>query len=419
MSWVLRRATVTPWYASLYTGLFTSFTSLTPRPHDPQLALFSGATAAWSGLDQELSGSSIGWDPESAEAACVGEAVERLQACALPDDQVIQASYDAWPLSEPAVPPERWVLFHAEQYRQPGFPFAPFTRQSECAWVCCRQAHTGAPWWAPADLVFLNAGGRHVHRFCPGLSTGLAAGRTGDPLVLRGLQEVIERDAVVGAWWGRYALEEFPVADLLKRIRADAAARVLRPNLTYRCYRIASPFSDHVTMVTVAGADRHGWCFSVGAACRETAAASWNKSLLEAIHGRYYVRYLQQEMAASKSSAQPLTFRDHAVWYTMQPQLLKLTMLGQAQPLGRDPFPAGEETVASLAARLGPDRPVLFRSMTAPPLATEGLGWHVLRVVVPGLQPLHGSHLLPHLGGPLWAPRGLADWQKMLPHPMP
>ena len=29
-----------------------------------------------------------------------------------------------------------------------------------------------------------------------------------NPVVLRGLQEVIERDALVGAWWGRYPLEE-------------------------------------------------------------------------------------------------------------------------------------------------------------------------------------------------------------------
>ena len=39
--------------------------------------------------------------------------------------------------------------------------------------------------WVPADLVWLNAGAGQVHRICPGLSTGLACGRTGDPLVLR------------------------------------------------------------------------------------------------------------------------------------------------------------------------------------------------------------------------------------------
>jgi ribosomal protein S12 methylthiotransferase accessory factor len=412
---------MTPWYASLYTGLFTSFVRLTLRPHDPQLALYSGTTVPWSGIAQELSGSSIGWDAEAAEGACVGEAIERLQANAMPDDQVIEARYADWPLDEPAVPPDRWVLFHPRQYQQAGFPFQPLTAQTECTWVCCRRALSGDPCWVPADMVWLNAGARHVHRFCPGLSTGLACGRTGDPVVLRGLQEVIERDAVVGAWWGRYAVEEYPLADILDGLREDARERIVRRNLTYHCYRITSPFSAHVTMVTVAGDDREGWCFSVGAACRETAAASWNKSLLEAIHGRYYVRYLKQEMAAAggKHGAAPATFRDHAVWYTIQPQLLKLTMLGQHQPRGADPFPSGEETVAQLAEKLGPERPVLFRSLTPPALATEDLGWHVLRVVVPGLQPLHGDHRLPHLGGPLWAPRGLAEWRAMPPHPMP
>jgi hypothetical protein len=39
--------------------------------------------------------------------------------------------------------------------------------------------------------------------------------------------------------------------------------------------------------------------------------------------------------------------------------------------------------------------------------------------VVPGLQPLHGDHRFPHLGGRLWSPHGLADWAAMPPHPFP
>ena len=125
-----------------------------------------------------------------------------MQCSPLPDEGTTIARYDRWPLPEAAVDPATWVLFHADQHRRPGFPFHPLTRETECAWVCCRQAITGEAWWVPAELVYLHqpAG----HRFAPGLSTGLACGRTGDPILLRGLQEVIERDAVVGAWWGRY-----------------------------------------------------------------------------------------------------------------------------------------------------------------------------------------------------------------------
>jgi len=412
---------MTEWFESAFTGLFRSFGALAPRPHDPQLALHSGQAASWLEISQKIEASGIGWDADAAEGACVGEAIERLQPYALPDDRIVAASFGAWPLDEPAIAPGRWVLFHPDQYRQPEFPFTPLTPETECDWLCCRHALSGDPLWVPAEFVWLQKRDGRGHRICPGLSTGLACGRAGDPILLRGLLEVIERDAVVGAWWGSYELEEYAIADVVDGLRSDASKRVLRPNLSYRCFRIVSPFSDHVMMVTLAGEDGEGFCFSVGAACRETAAAAWNKALLEAIHDRHYVRYLRQRIADGilKVGESPTSFAEHAVWYSAHPDQLERTIFAARQALRRKPFRGEVETVAKLADRLGPDRPVLFRSLTPPPLASEDLGWHVLRVMVPGLQPLHGNHRLPHLGGPLWSPRGLAAWREMPPHPMP
>ena len=74
----------------------------------------------------------------------MGEAIERLQACPLPDDDAVEASFDKWPLDEPAVAPSAWVLFHGEQYAQPGFPFQAFTDEAVCRWVCCRRVADGA-----------------------------------------------------------------------------------------------------------------------------------------------------------------------------------------------------------------------------------------------------------------------------------
>jgi hypothetical protein len=72
-----------------------------------------------------------------------------------------------------------------------------------------------------------------------------------------------------------------------------------------------------------------------------------------------------------------------------------------------------------LVERLGPDRPVLYRNVTPPMIAQEIRDWYVLKVLVPGMQPLHGDDRFPHLGGSLWAPRGLADWPAAPPHPFP
>jgi ribosomal protein S12 methylthiotransferase accessory factor len=407
------------WYASLYTGLFRRFGPVPTRAHDPALFFASGTVALDESFGRELIASGVGWDAAGAEAACVGEAVERWQAYPLPDDQRIEAAFKDWPLDEPAVEPERWVLFHPRQYAQAGFPFEPLTRASRCRWVCFRRVPEGTPCWVPEDMAYLFLRPGERHRFGPGLSTGLACGRGGQPVLLRGLQEVIERDALVGAWWGTYRLEAWPLAEVLRLLGRGLPPRLLRPNLRYRCYRIASPFSDHVTLVAVEGDDREGFVFGVGSACRATRAESWEKSLLEAVHSRHYARYLKGRYRDEPPGPVPGGFPEHAVYYSFHPEELRRTVLQGAVPPTGGGEALSREELPSLVERLGGERPVLFRDMTPLPVVQAGLDWQVVRVVVPGLQPLHGDHRLPHLGGPLWAPRGLEEWANVPPHPFP
>jgi thiazole/oxazole-forming peptide maturase SagD family component len=406
------------WYASPYSGLFSRCGPLPRRPHDPDVCAWSGTLPRWGPAGADLATGGAGWDAESAELAGVGEAVERWLPHPLPQDGTVEADCDSWPLDEPPVEPQRCVLFHPQQYAQPGFPFEPFTRRTHCRWVCCREAASGLPRWVPEEIVFLAARPGERQRLLPGLSTGLSCGRLGDPVLLRGLQEVIERDALVGMWWGRYALEEHDAGQVFAALGGDVAPRLRRPNLRYRCYCLASPFSSHVTLVTLEGPDREGFCFSAGSACRETRAASWRKALLEAVQGRQYVRYLKGDRAASPPAGPPADFAEHAVYYSFHPEELASTPLHHAGP-ARGEGERTEEGWPALAERLGPDRPVLVRHLTPPPLAAAGLGGVVLRVLVPALQPLHGHHAFPFLGGPLWAPRGVADWQFVPPHPFP
>jgi thiazole/oxazole-forming peptide maturase SagD family component len=412
-------ALMAAWYESRYTGLFTRLGPLPRRPHDPAVAVWSG-TLAPSHPHQDLTAGGAAFRPADAEAACVGETVERFQPYPLPGDQAVEASFASWPLDEPAVAPESWVLFHPEQYALPGFRFRPFTRADPCRWVCFRRAGTGVPWWVPEELAYLFLRPGESHRICPSVSTGLTCGRTGDPLLLRGLQEVIERDAVLGAWWGSYPLEEWGQAEVLGSLGPDVAERVLRPNLRYRFYRVGSPFSAHVTVVTVAGEDREGFCFSAGSACRETRGQSWTKAILEAVHGRHYVRYLKGLRPEGGSlPGAPADFAEHAVYYSYYPGRLGSTVLERAGSPAPEAGRDVREGLPELLERLGQDRPVLFRSMTPPGVAQEVGDWHVLKVIVQGLQPLHGDDHFPHLGGPLWSPNGLADWSATPPHPFP
>ena len=419
---------MTDWADSPYTSIFTRFGEVPARPHDPDVAVWSGTLAPWGPRGVKLAVGGAGWDTAGAREAALGEGVERLQPYPLPSDGAVEASFDDWPLDDPAIDPERWVLFHREQYRLDGFPFRPFTRGTRCRWVSFRQAGSGTPWWVPEELAYLFMPAGIAHSIAPGISTGLSCGRSGHPVLLRGLQEVLERDAVVGAWWETYPVSEVPAVDVLGLLPRGLDSRLLRPNLRYRFFRIGSPFSAHVTLATIEGEERIGFCFAVGSACRETEAESWMKSILEAVHGYRYVRHLKEGKTGPAAGEPPSTFEEHALHYSLHPARLDDTMLGACRARAAGARGAREpswttsperEAIAVLAERLGKDRPILFRSMTPPAIASELGDWHVLKVLVPGLQPLHGSHELAHLGGPLWAPRGLEEYADMPPHPFP
>jgi ribosomal protein S12 methylthiotransferase accessory factor len=402
------------WYLSRFTGLFRASGPTQRRAHDPAVAVWAGTPANRPVSGQVDAVGGAGWTDEAAELAAIGEAIERWQTHRLPSDALRRARWsDAAP--DGAMDPAAWVLFHPAQYALPGFPFVPLPQGGELDWVKFRRVLDGEPAWVPAELAFMDLRPGAVHRFTPAISTGWSAHRSLDRAVLRGVQEVIERDALIGGWWGAYPIEAHPI---------EVSPALARRNLTYRAYRIASPFSAHVTMVNVEGDDHEGPCFAIGSACRETRAASLEKATLEAVQGRHYVRYLKSQLAARGVTALPVPrdFREHAVAYSLEPARLATTLLATARAADATAQPAdastgASEPLAALVRRLGDAHPPLFRLMTPPALAQHGLDWVVVRVMIPGLQPMHGDHTLPFLGGPHWRGRSLAAWAEIPPHP--
>ena len=406
------------WAESRFTGLFTLFVRVPLRHYDPRVAISAGEIPSWSAGEPELGCSGAGWTQDEADAACLGEGIERILARPLPNDVTLRCSYSNWSLSEPAIPPDHWGLFHHEQFSADGFPFHPLSSTTECRWTCCREAVGGQAVWVPEELVYLMPRPGETQRHTFGFSTGLSCSETADRAVLRGAQEVIERDALMGGWWGRYPVEEFPRDQVVELIGRQYWSLMDRRNLTFRFYRIVSPFSSHVTMVSVSGEDEEGWVFSVGSACRETRRESWLKSSLEAIQGRHCVRQLleNQQQKTSAAAGFPTTFFEHALFYSLYPDRLSNTILENASPAASDSKADQRETLRDLQRTLGSERPILFRCLTPPGIAGHFSNWIVYRVLIPRLQSLHGDHRLPFLGGPLWE-RPTADWQTILPHP--
>lgn len=140
----------------------------------------------------------------AAREAAIGEAVERYCGGIVQVDRLREATWrELCAAGELAVDPESLVLFSDEQYRAPGFPFVPFTRDLSVHWYPGRSLTTGAEAWLPANLLYSNwytggfEDGPHLNNvFYP----GLAAGPDLDFAIAAGIQEIIERHATM-VWW--------------------------------------------------------------------------------------------------------------------------------------------------------------------------------------------------------------------------
>ncbi len=402
------------WATSRFTGIFTAFDRLYPEPHDPAIAMYAGTLGMRGPQRRAFVIGGAGWDEASARGACIGEALERFEAWLDPRDLVIEASYARWPLEEPAIAPGAFALFTPEQHASEGFPFEPFEESTKTRWVAFRGVADGEPAWVPDAFAGLFAAPGEGHGVAPKISTGLAAGRAGDPVVLRALQEVIERDALVRAWWGELPLEAIDPERVFAELGQEIAARALRPHLRYRFYRVRTPHAAHAILATTEGEEQGGWVLSTGSAVRETRRAALEKALLEALQGRHYVRH-QRAIGATCAGEHPADFAEHVLYYTLHPDRLARTVL--ARPTAAEDPVERERTegLAALLERL--DRPARFRLMTPRTLRDPAPEIVIARVVVPGLVPLHADHRLAHLGAPFWRERPLAEWLAHPPHP--
>lgn len=401
------------WSTNPYSGILSALNRLSIKAYDPRIFAYGGEL-----IHSESAIGGAGLTEEEAKMACIGEAIERFQTYPLPDDGSQTCSFEQWKLNEKVIPPKNWLLFHPDQYQLPHFPFLKFTEASVCSWVCFREASSGEAYWVPEEMAYLSLPSKK-HVFGPSVSTGFSCGSWGQPVLLKGVQEILERDGIMKAWWGIYEIEEWPATQIWSESLEKLRFRFERRNLKYQFYRICSPFSELITIVTVTSEEENGFCFAVGSACRETIEKSWSKSLLEAIQSLHYVRYLKEKIALPKIMPhQVIDFAHHAVYYSLRPEQLSKTIFGKKHRLQNEPFQRKTESISLLQERLGKNHPILFRNATPPAIAQEFPFIYVLRVLIPGLQPLHGNENFPLWGSPVWQEKNINPLeQSFLPHP--
>jgi ribosomal protein S12 methylthiotransferase accessory factor len=388
---------------------------------------------------QALKAGGAGDSEAVAVASAIGEAVERYAACFFDrETMVLGASRD---LPE-AISPEMLRLFSREQVDRFG-PRGPafFDGASRIRWVWGYSLTERQPRLVPASLVYLNyhATADETNVGLNG-STGLAAGATREEAILSGLLETIERDAFTIAWMHRQPGRVVEIDDddtqmvLRTRLWAD------RPSVDLRFFDLTTDLPIPVVFLVMRRQAEFGPVICLGAASRLSPRQAVRKCIQEGGQNFPVIRNL----LASEKAWQPAddfsnitTFDYHFLAYLKRPDLVTaaFTFYDQCDDrvaLSSLPDRSTGRVLADIeycvSCLRDAGHEVIVTEVTTPDIAEVGL--FVMRVIVPGLVPLHGNHRRPFLGVrrlfevPLrlgWDRRGWSPDSGLnpFPHPFP
>jgi ribosomal protein S12 methylthiotransferase accessory factor len=304
------------------------------------------------------------------------------------------------------VHPDRFALFSARQLEDERFPFRRFTRATEVQWVAGRALPGGREAWLPAELVFLGetvpSGGARIGY---ATSSGLACATSLDEAIVRGLCELLERDAFMIVWANRLSL---PLLDWSADERIATLDRRLFASigLAYAAVDL-SAFHRLPSVLGVVRASHGGpGALGVGAGTAQTIDKAWWKALSEAFASRaagVKLTLLDRRDLGPEGQA-VVSFEDHIRYYADESNGAAAAFLDASEervPVKAIPSlesGAPAALVAGLCARIEDAGSSAYAiDVTSPDVAELGLT--VAKVIAPELCMLDAVHAARFLGG--------------------
>lgn len=410
------------------------------RTQDPStfaMGIIASDLSRFSEIVNTSKGGGGGDRLEAAMAATIGEAAERYCMLFYDKAEMVHAAHRD--VAADAVHPDCARLYSREQIEAlgPDTRMRYFTEDTVIRWVWGWSLTHRCRRLVPASLVYMNykfdedeaAIGRNA-------STGLAAGLTVEEAILTALYEVIERDAFTICWLRRRPGRRIVVDDdelgawLRQRFYTD------HPLVDVRIHDVTLDVPVPSCFVVMCRPAEFGPAVCVGSASRLDPRQAVRKCLLEAGQGIPYFRFLLAQLKdwqPAPDFSDISSFDHHCVFYLKRPDLVPeaFAFLKQAEerPLSSLPDRSTGRVLGDIVHCVELLREaqleVVVVEITTPDILDVGM--RVVRVVVPGMVPLHGVHRYAFLGaqrlhvGPgRLGPDGQDDGSfNPYPHPFP
>lgn len=336
-----------------------------------------------------------------AMASAVGEALERYwdpQRTFLSKWADVQAA---------AISPADFVLFSERQYRQKDWPYVPWQQDAEITWLTGVELPAMQRVALPAGLIYLvHPVPRPEDAFVPSNSNGLAAGPTVEAAISGGLCELMERDALLIAWMNR-----LPATELDLTTAGDTAAVIhrhyARLAVEVRAFLMPTDLPAAVIMAVSFECDPGRPAQVIGMGCHPDPRIALVKALFELCQGRPAEgkRFTDNPPQGRLKTYQDVrTLDDHSAFATLPERRDEFAFLwarGTKVNVADLPNPGRGDAALDLAycvvKLISGGHRVAYADLTLSDIA--GHGFHVVRAVATGLQPVHFGHGQERLGG--------------------
>jgi len=352
--------------------------------------------------------------------AVLGESVERYSAGVYQENALVRATFKN--LESSALDPRSLVAFTPEQYRAKGFSFRPFSVSHEYSWVKANCLTGGQDVFVPAQFVYTPFTVSNSEPIIWRSNTnGVATGLDRETSLSNALLEVVERDALMLAWYSRKRVFRIEMPNGTDSHLLDLAKRIRSCGLRVDCFGLSSDF-DIPVCLTVIGSSRGDYpIVCVGCA----ASLSWGhaiyKSVLECLQVRTSLQYRKNLRRSMESPNDVKSIPDHASYYSARPERLPaFEFLFNSHIVSLADIAVSTQTfdtdgrLQECVNRIQAGGHEVY-AVSLAPTEIQKLGYHVFRVIIPGLIPIHfGHHTIP-LGMPRLAEQSalLLQW----PHP--
>jgi ribosomal protein S12 methylthiotransferase accessory factor len=369
------------------------------RSYPAEFGSLAGRTALNAGNATSI-------DPNRAIMKAVGETIERYCSAFYDDQEMILGTYED--VSGKALVPEDFALFSALQYSRPNFPFTAFTRRTPVRWVSGHSLLDDCAKWVPASFVYI------PYNRAPDepplkdlISTGLACGPTYASALLKALGEAVERDAYMIVWQNRLPRPHIDLESVDDPLIRRFVRVLQRLAIRFHAVLLTLDIPIPVILVVMTRFDGPPWTIVASGADlspRHALLLALEEACLALIGmGRFVAVTRDYRPAADYSDVTTLTRHGlaHAVDPRLRSSIAFLTQPTEVVRLEDLRDVATGNPVVDLKRMLDEIRPfvtdVVGVDVTTPDV--DEVGFKVVRVIVPDLQPMDINHRYRHLGG--------------------